>query len=348
MLLSTSTIYKSNDFPLEKGGRLTDLEIAYETYGIINKDRDNGVLICHGYTNNQHAAGDKLGWYSGIIGPGKAIDTNHYYVITANMLGSTYGSTGPASINPASGIPYGLSFPDITIGDMVNSQVRLLDHLGVKKLIAVIGNSFGGHLAFQWGVSYSERIKSIISVVSAPKGNGDQSSVDNLINRFSKCSEWNNGQYYNQENNSCIFEKLVKYRIDTLRKYGYHNKIREDFGEDKEIINEHLTNLSKSWAKQFDANSLIVLRKASIQFDIRPMISNIQVPLLYILSRTDKVFPTSFAKKSMEMFKNSSIDAFFYEIDSDNGHRAPSIDWHKWADELKKFLKQHSLLSLKA
>ena len=159
MLLSTSTTFNIQDFSLEKGGKLNNLEIAYETYGDLNTDGDNGVLICHGYTNNQHAAGDDNGWYSGIIGPGKAVDTNQYYVITANMLGSSYGSTGPASINPVSGIPYGLDFPDITIGDMVNSQIRLLDYLGVKQLITVIGNSFGGHLAFQWGVSNSEENK---------------------------------------------------------------------------------------------------------------------------------------------------------------------------------------------
>ena len=347
MLLSTSTIFKSNDFSLEKGGKINNLEIAYETYGTLNKNGDNGILVCHGYTNNQHAAGDKHGWYSGIIGPGKAIDTNHYYIITANMLGSSYGSTGPASVNPASGMPYGLSFPDITIGDMINSQIRLLDYLGVKQLITVIGNSFGGHLAFQWGVSYSERIKSIISVVSAPRGNGNQSSVDHLINRFNKCSEWSNGQYYNHEKKSCIFDELVSYRIDTLKNYGYHNKIREDFGNNLKTINQYLTMLAKSWAEQFDANSLIVLRKASIQFDIRPMLSSIQVPLLYVLSRTDNVFPISMAKKSMKMFKKSGIDAYFFEIDSDNGHRAPSVDWHKWKDELKKFIEQQGILALK-
>ena len=347
MLLPTSTIFKSNNFSLEKGGKINDLEIAYETYGTLNKDGNNGILICHGYTNNQHAAGDKHGWFSGIIGPGKAIDTNYYYIITANMLGSTYGSTGPASINPTSGMPYGLSFPDITIGDMVNTQIRLLDHLGVKQLIAVIGNSFGGHLAFQWGVSCSERIKSVISIVSAPMGNGDQSSVDHLVNRFSKCAEWNNGQYYNHKNNSCIFDELVKYRIDTLKRYGYHNKIQKDLGNNLNNNSQHLTNIAKSWAEKFDVNSLIVLRKASIQFDIRPMISNIQVPLLYVLSRTDRVFPSSVAKKTMEMFKESGIDACYFEIDSDNGHRAPSVDWHKWADELKEFIEQQKLLALK-
>jgi homoserine O-acetyltransferase len=348
VLLSTSTIFNIQDFSLEKGDKLNNLEIAYETYGTLNKDGNNGVLLCHGYTNNQHAAGDDHGWYSGVVGPGKAVDTNHYYVISANMLGSTYGSTGPSSINSARGMPYGLDFPDITIGDMVNSQIRLLDHLGVTQLVTVIGNSFGGHLAFQWGISYSERIRSIISVVSAPNGNENQSSVDLLLDRFSKCPRWNTGQYYNNKSDACIFDKLVKYRIETLKNYGCYNKIREDFGDDLNIINKHLTNLAKSWAEQFDANSLIVLRKASIQFDIRPMISRIKVPLLYVLSRTDKIFPTSIAKKSMEMFKHSGINAYYFEIDSNNGHRAPSVDWHKWEDELKKFIEQQSIFALKA
>ena len=338
MLLSTSRLFSSQKFPLENGDILSNLDIAYETYGTLNEAKSNSILVCHGYTNNQHAAGDNIGWFSGLIGPGKAINTEAYYVITANMLGSAYGSTGPASIDPTTKKPYGLCFPDITVGDIVNSQIRLLDHLGVKKLISVIGNSFGGHLAFQWGVMQQDRIKGIISVVSAPKGNGTQISFKALLNRFSGCPGWNGGQYYGLEKESGVYDELIKFRIETLKNYGCDNKVREDFGSNPEVIDHHLALLAKPWAEQFDANSLIVLRKASIQFNAWPKISNIQIPILYVLSRTDNVFPISKAKKTMEMFKENGVNVTFYEIDSDNGHRAPSIDWQKWENEMKNFL----------
>jgi homoserine O-acetyltransferase len=342
VLLSTSTLFNSQYFFLEKGGKLDDLQVAYETYGTLNETGNNGILVCHGYTNNQHAAGDESGWYSGLIGPGKAVDTKRYYVIAANMLGSSYGSTGPASINPANGKPYGLDFPDITINDMVNSQIRLLNHLGVNQLVAVIGNSFGGHLTFQWGVAHPDRTRTLVAVVSAPKGTGDQNSVGVLLDRFSKCPGWNNGQYYGNEVESGILDELLKFRIKMLKNYGWDNKIREDFGDNPEIIDQYLTSLAKPWAKQFDANSLIILRKASIQFDVRSKSSNIRAPLLYVLSRTDNLFPPSIAPKIMKMFKKAGVDAHFVEINSDNGHRASSIDWRKWERDLKKILEKQS------
>ncbi len=342
MLLPTSTLFNSRNFPLEKGGELETLDIAYETYGTLNEAGDNGVMVCHGYTNNQHAAGDKRGWFSGLIGPGKAVDTNRYFVVTANMLGSAYGSTGPASTNPATGQPYGLGFPDITIGDMVNTQIRLLDHLGVKHLAAVIGNSFGGHLTFHWSTVHPGRMRALVVVVSSLKGRGDQSTVDMLEDRFSQCPGWNGGQYYGAEKELGIFDEMKKMRIETLRNYGFDNKIREDVGDHPDLINQGLTELAEPWAEQFDANALIVLRKAAIQFDARPKAAQIQAPVLYVLSRSDNLFPPSIAPDTMRSLKDACVDARFFELDSDNGHRAPSVDWQGWAEELEGFLNSRA------
>jgi homoserine O-acetyltransferase len=342
MLLATSHLFESTQFALEKGGELASLAVAYETYGTLNEAGDNGVLVCHGYTNNQHAAGDSKGWFSGLIGPGKAVDTNRYFVVATNMLGSAFGSTGPQSINPASNMPYGLDFPDITVGDMVNGQIRLLDNLGVKQLAAVIGNSFGGHLAFHWATTHPEKMRAIVVVVSAIKGRGDQATVDALLEKFGQCPGWNGGQYYGHEKEAGVYDEMLKTRIQTLKQYGYDNKIREDVGDQPDIIEQELVKLAVPWAEQFDANSLIVLRKAAIQFDARPNVANMKAPLLYVLSRSDNLFPPSIAPDTIKMLRDVGVDARFFELDSDNGHRAPSVDWPGWTDELEAFLKKNA------
>lgn len=341
MLLQTSQLFESTDFALEKGGALPHLAVAYETYGTLNEAGNNAVLVCHGYTNNQHAAGDG-GWFAGLIGPGKAVDTDRYFVVAANMLGSAYGSSGPASINPDTGKPYGLDFPDITVGDMVNSQRRLLDHLGVKQLAALIGNSFGGHHAFHWATMHPEKMRAVVVVVSAIVGRGDQATVDKLASRFSTCPGWNGGQYYGQEKESGIYNEMLKIRIETLKQYGYDNKIRQEMGDDPDVIERELIKLAEPWANDFDANSLIVLRKAAIQFDARPNIAKAKAPLLYVLSRSDNLFPPSIAPDTIKMLQDVGVDAKFFELDSDNGHRAPSVDWQGWTDELEAFLKKNA------
>ncbi len=343
MLLATSAVFTSHHFRLEKGGELETLDIAYETYGRLNEAGDNGVLVCHGYTNTPHAAGDEQGWFSGLIGPDKAVDTNRYFVVSANMLGSAYGSTGPPSTDPATGNPFGLDFPDITVADMVNAQIRLLDHLGVNQLACVIGNSFGGHLAFHWGTDHPDRIRALVVVVSALKGRGDQGTVDKLVERFSRCPGWNGGQYYGREKEAGIFDALKQIRIETLKIYGDDKKIRDEVGDIPDLIDQRLAALAEPWAEQFDANALIVLRKATIQFDARPKVANIQAPLLYVLSRSDNLFPPSIAPDTMKLLKESGVDARYFELDSDNGHRAPSVDWQGWAKELEAFMNARAL-----
>lgn len=341
MLLPTSQLFESEDFALEKGGAMPELAAAYESWGTLNKAGDNAVLVCHGYTNNQHAAGED-GWFAGLIGPGKAVDTDEYFVVAANMLGSAYGSSGPASIDPATGKPYGLDFPDITVGDMVNSQRRLLAHLGVTQLAAVIGNSFGGHHAFHWATQHPGEVRSIVVVVSAIVGRGDQATVDKLTAQFEKCPGWNGGQYYGKENESGVYDEMLEIRIETLKQYGYDNKIRQEMGDDPAVIEQELVKLAEPWAGNFDANSLIVLRKAAIQFDARPDIANAKAPLLYVLSRSDNLFPPSIAPDTIKLLTENGVDARFFELNSDNGHRAPSVDWQGWTEELEAFLKKNA------
>lgn len=346
MLSSTSEIFKTQQFQLQKGKILPILKLAYEDWGTLNPERNNAILVCHGYTNHHHAGG-KDGWFSNLIGPGKSIDTKKYYVVAANMLGSSYGSTGPASTNPSTSKPYALDFPDITVGDMVNSQVELLNYLGIKQLAAVIGNSFGGHLAFEWATEHPGKVRAVVAAVSSVVGRGDQSTVNALTDRFAKCDDWFGGQCYSKGKDSEVQREMIRFRVETLRKYGYDNKIRETIGKDPKVIEEELVRLAKPWAEEFDPNSLIVLRKAAIEFDARPQISNCKAPLLYVLSSSDNLFPPSIAPKTMQLFQDAGVNATFLELESRNGHRAPAIDWQGWADILCDFLKTNASLSLK-
>ena len=173
------------DFALESGKMLPEAKIAYETYGRLDATGRNAVLLAHGFTSSHHAAGtyaagkaphgveeSEPGWWDALVGPGRPIDTDRWFVVSSNMLGSSYGSTNPASVNPATGTPYGPDFPEITLLDIVRAQRLLLDHLQVKHLIAVAGPSFGGYQAFQWAITYPDFMNGIVAAVTAPKGSG--------------------------------------------------------------------------------------------------------------------------------------------------------------------------------
>ena len=162
------------------------------------------------------------------------------------------------------------------------------------------------------------------------------------MDRFGQCPGWNGGQYYGSEKESGVFDEMINIRIETLRTYGFDNKIREDVGDNPDLITQGLAELAEPWAEQFDANSLIVLRKATIQFDACPIIADIQAPVLYVLSRSDNLFPPSIAPDTMRLLEDAGVDARFFELDSDNGHRAPSVDWQGWADELQAFLNSRA------
>ena len=178
--------FQIRDFRLQNGITMPEVNIAYETYGRLAGDGRNAVLVTHGYTSSHHAAGrnpangNQPGWWDGLIGPGKAIDTDRLYVVASNMLGSSYGSTNGASLDPATGKPYGSDFPAITVRDIVGAQKALLDSLGVHHLVAVAGPSYGGYQAFQWAVAYPDMMDAIAAVVTAPRSQNAEKSLAEL------------------------------------------------------------------------------------------------------------------------------------------------------------------------
>jgi homoserine O-acetyltransferase/O-succinyltransferase len=333
-------IFTTKDFKLVSGTVMPELTIAYETYGTPAPDGRNGVLLTHGYTSSQHMAGrygekdGAEGSWDGLVGPGKAIDTDRLFVVSSNMLGSSYGSTNPAFTNPATGKPYGPDFPDITLVDIVNAQKTLLDHLGVKHLVAVAGPSFGGYQTYQWGVSYPDFMDGLVPVVSAPKGSGGEAAVKSLVDFLAKDPNWNGGWYYDKGGVSGI---LTEMRVATLKRYGSDEQLADKF-PDKDAREAEIKKRAESWSKVFDANSLVVLRKASVRFDAEKDMPRIKAKVLYVLSRTDKLFPPTIAPDVMAKLKAAGVNADYFEIDSDFGHSASGLDAAKWAPRLKAFM----------
>ena len=327
-------------FKLESGVVLPELTLAYETYGRLAPGGRNAILIVHGFTSNHHAAGkyaytDQVaGWWDGLIGPGKALDTDRYFVVSSNMLGSSYGSTAPASTNPKTGKPYGPDFPDITLRDIIGAQKTLLEALGVRHLVAVAGPSFGGYQTFQWAVTYPTFMSGAVAVVSAPKGSGGDAAVKSLSDRFATDPNWNGGWHYERGG---IFPTMLKLRVETLERYGQNEVLARTIA-DPDRRAARLRELAEVWAHQFDPNSMLALRKAAVKFDAERDLTKVRAKMLYVLSRTDKLFPPSIAPGVMDKLTRAGVDAKYFEIDTELGHSASGPEWAKWGPTLKDFI----------
>ena len=339
MLLPTSTIFTSTEFPLSGGDTLAELDVAYETWGTLAPDGNNAILLCHGYTSHPHAGGGSGGdgWFGNLMGPGKAVDTDQYFVICSNMLGSAYGTSGPLTTNPATGRPYGPDFPKYSTADMVAAQLRLIDHLGVNQLKAVMGYSYGGHLTFLWGAIHPDRMRALVPIAGFIERKTTSAQLDAIRDQFAACPGWNGGHYYGHEKEGGIYDELVKARIKRLRMYGIGKHLEDtvDTPEDRERI---LRGQAETWAGQFDANSLSILYEAGMNSSARPIVGQFKAPLLNVLARTDSVVDVALGQPTVDLLCDNGVDARFLEIDTEYGHSGPMIDADKWAGELKDFL----------
>jgi homoserine O-acetyltransferase len=254
------------------------------------------------------------------------------------MLGSSYGSTNAASINPSTGKRHAADFPELTVSDIVASQHALLRSLGVTHLFAIVGPSYGGFQAFQWAVDYPDFISAIVPVVTSPMAQRERSdaNVANLRATFAKNPNWHDGNYYERGG---VFDTLVGIRTATLKNYGIEARLRETIS-DPAAIESAIRQEASHWAREFDANSLIILGKAMGSFDVASRFREIKVPALYILSRTDKLFPPALAPPVMTAFRNAGVAAEYFELDSEFGHSASGKDAHKWAPRLREFLSR--------
>ena len=331
-----SKLFTAREFRLENGHSLPMLELAYETYGTLSPTEDNAVLVVHGYTSSHHAAGTNakgkhgrgvaqgaVGWFDALIGPGKAVDTNHHYVISVNALGSAHGSSGPNTIDPRTKKPYGPTFPAISMRDMVASQKLLVDSLGLKSLVAVIGPSMGGFQSFQWAASYPGFMKGIAASVTAPRAPNRLGGLDALQKRLASDPNWNGGWYYENGGVAGILEQI---RYETLLDYGQKE------AEAKVA--------ARSWAQIYDAHSLVTLQRAIDGFDITHQYDRLkQTKVLYVNSKTDKLFDIALCPAYVSDMRKAGVDVTYVELPSDKGHMASHADAAMWAPILAAFMK---------
>ena len=329
------------DFRLQSGTVMPAVTIAYKTLGRLSPDRDNAVLVTHGNTSGPQmidpGGSTGEGSWSELVGPGKAVDTNRFFVICPNMLGSSYGSTNAASIDPATGKRYGSRFPDITVGDIVAAQRLLIDDLGIERLIAIVGPSYGGFQGFQWAVDYPGMMRGIAAVVTAPLVPRERAegNVARLLATLSQDPNWNGGDYYDRGG---VLGSMIQIRSATLKTYGIETRLRTTMSDPVQI-EAAVRNEAARWAEGFDANSLIILAKALRSFDVTAQLGKIKSKVLYILSRTDKLFPPELAPSVMPALKAARVDADYFLLDSEYGHSASGLDAHKWAPRLRQFME---------
>lgn len=325
------------DVRLAGGARLAERVTAYRTLGTLSPAGDNAVLVLHGYTTGPAMLDDGAhaaeGAWSALVGRGRAIDTDRYFVVCPNMLGSSYGSSGPRSIDPATGAPYGATFPDITVGDIVAAQKDLLDDLGVTRLHAAVGPSFGGYQALQWAVDFPTHVQRVVAAVSAPFNPPHLVSPDALAAQLLVEPAWNDGH----PGPGAMVPWLTAMRRRTLAQYGIDAELADAF-PDPDARSAEIERLAREWAEEFDAASLLVLARAAVAFDVRPRLSAIRAPVLMVLSRSDAGFPPSLRDTFGPAFDAAGVRWTYRELDSDKGHLASGADAALWADDLRAFL----------
>ena len=332
--------FHAQNFELKSGVVLTDLEIAYESYGEMAADKSNVILVTHGITSSHHAAGTvtldrRRGWWSEVIGPQKVFDTTCYCIVSSNILGSSYGSTGPASIDPTSGKPYGAGFPEITFEDIVRAQHLLLQSLGVQNLVAVAGLSIGGFQAFQWAVTFPNYMQGVIAMDTGPRDLFNTSAnIPGLIDQLSNDPNWNGGDYYAK---GSVGEALTALRVNTLKSFGFEDKL--EVGPGKPAPGVVMREIARDWANEFDAHSLITLMRASANFDVEDELHKVEAKIFYVLCDTDELFPASVGELVMSKFVSAGVDATFLEVKSRLGHYATTEEPEKWIPEAEKFLR---------
>ncbi len=329
-------VHTIRDFRLTSGAVLQEAKIGYLTTGRLAANGRNAVLVTHGYTSGPRMieGGESAseGSWAALVGPGRPIDSEQYFIVASNMLGSSFGSTNGASIDPSTGRPYGPRFPELTVSDIVAAQKHLLDALGVRHLVAVAGPSYGGYQAFQWAVDYPDFMHGIVAAVSGLRSS--VTTIAPLLAQLEKDPNWNGGDYYDRGG---VTDTTTAMRVETLKGYGLDTALAARFPDPAARTTE-LHRIARAWAEQFDANSLVILRKAMLRYDVTPALSRIRARVLYVLSRTDRLFPPTLAPEVMDALHAAGVSADYVPLDSSFGHLASGLDAEKWAPALRAFM----------
>ena len=342
-------VHFSQDKPLvTDGGRvIAPLTIAYETYGALNEAKSNAILLCHALTGDQYAAGvhpvtGKPGWWEVLVGPGRPFDTDRFFVISSNVVGGCMGTTGPASINPATGRPFGLDFPVVTIRDMVRAQAMLIDHLGIETLFCVAGGSMGGMQALQWAASYPERVFAAMPIASAPR-HSSQNIAFHEVGRQAIMADpdWRAGRYLEAgvrpEKGLAVARMAahITYLSEQALQRKFGRKLQDraaptfSFDADFQVEN-YLRHQGLTFVERFDANSYLFVTRACDYFDLAMdydgslarAFKDTKTRFCVVAFDSDWLYPTSDSRAIVHALNAGGASVSFVEIESDKGHDA--------------------------
>lgn len=349
-----------NGLVLENGEILQSVTVAYETYGTLNKKKNNAILILHAFSGDSHAAlyhenDKKPGWWDILIGSGKAFDTDKYFMISSNVLGGCKGTTGPASINPNTGKLYGLDFPLITITDMVNLQYRLLDFLGIKELYCVAGGSMGGMQVLEWVKLYPDKVKRAIPIATTMKHTPMQIAFNETGRQAIMADpNWNSGYYYDDDKpkKGLSVARMIghiTYMSDESMKTKFGRKFRDTeklskFEQDFEVEG-YLSYQGTSFVERFDANSYLYISKAIDYYDlteesqINNIYNNINTKFLVISFTSDWLYPPYQSEEIIQFLISKNIETRYKKIDYAYGHDSFLIEIEEQTKIIKDFLE---------
>jgi len=348
---------------LDCGVELGPFTVAYQTYGALNRERSNAILVCHALTGDQFVAGThpvtgKPGWWELMVGPGLALDTRRYFIVCANVLGGCMGTTGPKEIDPRTGRPYGLTFPVITVADMVRAQKLLIDHLGIDRLFCVTGGSMGGMQALQWAASFPERVFAAVPIAAAARHSAQNIAFHEVGRQAIMADpDWCGGDYLSHGRNPsrglavARMAGHITYLSETAlhRKFGRNLQDRSEvtYGFDADFqVESYLRHQGSTFVDRFDANSYLYITRAMDYFDLAAehggVLANAfrDTPVRFCLvSFThDWLFPTAQSRATVHALNAVAANVSFVEIDSDKGHDAFLLDEPEFARTLTGFL----------
>jgi homoserine O-acetyltransferase/O-succinyltransferase len=369
MIVQTQYVTFDKELHFQSGPKLGPITLAFETYGTLNRDQSNAIMILHALSGDAHVAGrnlptdDKPGWWDDAVGPGKAFDTNKYFVICSNVIGGCRGSTGPMSINPKTGKSYGLSFPVVTIADMVETQRWLIDYLGIDQLLTVTGGSMGGMQALQWTVSYPDRVKSAMVLASTARLSAQTIALNEVARQAIYADpHWNKGDYYEAQspNAGLAVARMIghiTYLSDTSmhEKFGRRLQERERYGYDFETefaVESYLRYRGNAFTRRFDANSFLYITKAMDYFDLSYGLNSLAEAFEHATSQylvvsytSDWLYPSWQSKELVRSLLQNGLDVTYVEIESDYGHDAFLLEVDRLSELTRDFLTRFTTRS---
>lgn len=361
-LVTTEYAHFDTEIRLESGRLLGPITIAYETYGVLNQDHSNAILVTHAWTGDAHAAGyhstedRKPGWWDNMIGPGKVLDTNRFYVICSNTIGSCKGSTGPTSTNPKTGRPYRLSFPVLMVRDMVRAQKLLLDHLGITSLVSVIGGSMGAMQALEWGIHFPDRVRSIVSIAGTGRTSPMAIALNNLARQaIYNDPLWKKGNYQTEHppadglalarsvgHISFLSDKSMQLKFG--RRFSVRDGAFDFFG--KFEIERYLDYNGGNFVDRFDTNSFLYLAKALDLYDVSwnfdslsDALAHLHCPSLWFSFSSDWLYTPQQAEEVVTELEQLDKPVEYHLIESDYGHDSFLVEPEKFIPYLENFLK---------